>query len=204
MQKFIGKSVPMTVITPVPRWRRFVAKIILFVFKHLPLGIVAQLSFIHFARWIIIPTGALPRLVPDQPAESLPYDLYLFSTNFNGSWDQYIDAFGRIESVSKGLNFLWCTSAGFPGPWPMRLFKNYIRYFEYPVDLYYNAYPGASVRDIDTALKLEPHLEAFLNATKGEMDEREFAALYQSFVDEAAPFLGKTGVQETISQGERS
>lgn len=190
---FEGKSVPMTAITPVPRKRRWLAKIILFIFKHLPLGFVQKLAFIHFARWILIPAEKLPRLHKDQPKEDWPYDLYLFTTNFNGSWDQYIDAFGRIKVVSKGLNMLWYTSAGFPGPWPMRLFKRYVHYFEYPVELYYNAYPGAAVRDVDTALKLQPHLDTFLAETSEPLDDKAFREKYEAFLIKAAPYLGSIG-----------
>lgn len=193
---FEGKSNPMTVITPITRWKRLPARIVLFIFKHLSLSVVTQLAFIHFARWIVIPGNKLPKMVADQPKDDLPFDLYVFSTNFNGSWDQYIDAFGRIHAVSKGLNMLWYTSDGFPGPWPMRLFKRYVRYFEMPVDLYYNAYPGASVRDIDESLQVAPHLDAFLKATEEELSDEEFAKRYKDFVNAAAPFLGTTGMRE--------
>lgn len=191
---FAGKANPLTVITPVKKgWRRWATYLILFIFKHLPLGVVKELAFIHFARWILIRSDKLPRLHPDQPVEDWPYDLYVFTTNFNGSWDQYIDAFGRIKSVSKGLNLLWYTSAGFPGPWPMRLFKRYIHYFEQQQGLYYNAFPGATVRDIDAALQLDASLKAFLEATEDELGDEEFGRYYRRFVDEVAPNLGKTG-----------
>jgi len=193
--RFAGKAIPMTVITPVKRWLRLPTRVILFVFKHLPLGVVQQLAFIHFARWILIRGDRLPRLDPDQPQEDWPYDIYAFTTNFNGPWDQYIDAFGRIKAVSKGLNMLWYTSAGFPGPWPMRLFKRYIHYFEVPVDLYYNAYPGATVRDIEGALKLQAPLKDFLADTADEMDDAEFADRFRAFADQAAPMLGKSGAE---------
>ncbi|MFC4346455.1 hypothetical protein ACFO5Q_01175 [Kordiimonas lipolytica] len=195
---FKGKSNPLTVITPVKKgWGRFLTNAILFVFHHLPLGVVKQLAFIHFARWILIKGNKLPRLSEDQPVEdNWPYDFYVFTTNFNGSWDQYIDAFGRIHAVSKGLNMLWYTSEGFPGPWPMRLFKRYIHYFTAPQHLYYNAYPGATVRDIDAATKLNAELEAFLEDTKDEMDDAEFGRRYRAFVNQVSPWLGKTGLEE--------
>lgn len=194
---FKGKAFPMTVITPVPRgWKRLGAKVVLFIFKHLPLTIVTQLAFIHFARWILVPGDKIPRLDPRQPVEDWPYDLYIFTTNFNGSWDQYIDAFGRIKSVSKGLNMLWYTSAGFPGPWPMRLFKRYIRYFEWPLDLYYNAYPGATVRDIEAAVQLSPKLDAFLEVSASDVTDEEFGQHYRRFLNEVAPFLGTTGYED--------
>ncbi len=193
---FKGKAFPMTVITPVRRgWRRLATRVILLVFKHLPLTVVGQLAFIHFARWILVPGDKLPRLSSDQPVEDWPYDLYIFTTNFNGSWDQYIDAFGRIHAVSKGLNMLWYTSAGFPGPWPMRLFKDYIRYYQPPQDLYYNAYPGASVRDI-----AEPKLEAFLAATREDMPDEEFGRQYRAFATDVAPMIATTGQLEAGQQ----
>lgn len=191
---FAGKANPLTVITPVKRgWRRWATLLILFIFKHLPLGIVKQLAFIHFARWILVRGDKLPHLDPDQPVEDWPYDLYVFTTNFNGSWDQYIDAFGRIKSVSKGLNMLWYTSAGFPGPWPMRLFKRYIHYFEQQQGLYYNAYPGATVRDIEAALQLESALEAFLDTSADDISDEEFGQRYKHFVNEVAPWLACSG-----------
>jgi hypothetical protein len=190
---FPGKSYPMTVITPVrPRWR-WLQRLVASVFKRLSLDVVHQLAFIHFARWITIRHDALPRLTAAQPAERLSDDLYLFTTNFNGPWDQYIDAFGRIEGVRGGLDWLWWTSRGFPGAWPMRPFKRYIRYFQYPIDLYYNAYPGASVRDIAAAIALDSRLTSFLAETAQPLPDAEFRRRYASFLDEVAPYLGAIG-----------
>lgn len=192
-QQFEGKSYAMTVITPVrPRWR-WLQWLVATVFKRLSLGVVHQLGFIHFARWITVRRDRLPRLTAAQPPERLADDLYLFTTNFNGPWDQYIDAFGMVREVRGGLNWLWWTSRGFPGAWPMRPFKRYIRYFQYPVDLYYNAYPGASVRDIAAAQALEAPLAAFLADTAQPLPDAEFRRRYLAFLDQALPYLGDIG-----------
>lgn len=196
-QRFEGKATPMTVITPVrPRWRPLVWAI-LAVFRHLKLAVVKQLAFIHFARWLLVKRGGLPHLAPEQPVERLDDDWFVFTTNFNGPWDQYIDAFGMVGGVRGGLDWLWWTSRGFPGAWPMRPFKRYIRYFEYPLDLYYNAYPGASVRDIACALALAPRLDAFLAANPAGEDDAAFARRWRAFLDEVAPLLGDVGGQST-------
>ncbi len=190
---FDGKSNPMTEITPVRRRWRWLQWLIAFAFKHLQLQVVRDLAFIHFARWITIRSDALPRLSDAQPAEEQGDDLYLFTTNFNGPWDQYIDAFGMVKGVRGGLDWLWRTSRGFPGAWPMRPFKRYIRYFEYPLDLYYNAYPGAAVRDIAAAQVLERELLAFGAATAEPMSDAEFGRRWRAFVDAVAPQLGAIG-----------
>jgi hypothetical protein len=193
--QFQGKATPMTVVTPMRRRWRALQWLVLAVFRHLSLGVVKQLAFIHFARWICVRGDRLPQLSPTQPRERLSDDLFLFTTNFNGPWDQYIDAFGMVGGVRGGLDWLWWSSRGFPGAWPMRPFKRYIRYFEYPLDLYYNAYPGASVRDIDAALTLEPKLAAFIAETAAPMDDALFAARWRAFLDDVAPLLGSIGGQ---------
>ncbi|HET7843977.1 MAG TPA: hypothetical protein VFL14_07490 [Xanthomonadales bacterium] len=187
---FDGKSHPMTVITPIPvRWR-WLQWLVIEVFRRLPLGVVRQLAFIHFARWIVVRRDRLPRLAAEQPKEKLDNDLYLFITNFNGPWDQYIDAFGRVTDVEKGLDWLWWSSAGFPGAWPIRPFKRYIRYFKHPLDLYYNAYPGASVRDIAAAIELERRFAAFVASDAGTLPPGAFGQRWRAFCNDIAPFLG--------------
>ena len=193
---FDGKSNPMTVITPMHfRWRWF-QRLVIAIFRRLSLGVVRKLAFIHFARWIVVRRDRLPHLAPEQPKERLDNDLYLFSTNFNGPWDQYIDAFGMVIGVTKGLDWLWWSSTGFPGAWPIKPFKRYIRYFEYPLDLYYNAYPGASVRDIAAALELEQRFAAFNAVDTGKLTPQEFAQQWRAFCTDIAPLLGAIGGEQ--------
>jgi hypothetical protein len=190
---FDGKSNPMTVITPMHvRWRWF-QRFVIAIFRRLSLDVVRKLAFIHFARWIVVRRDRLPHLAPEQPKEKLDNDLYLFSTNFNGPWDQYIDAFGMVIGVTKGLDWLWWSSTGFPGAWPIKPFKRYIRYFEYPLDLYYNAYPGASVRDIAAALELEKRFVAFNAIDTGKLSPQEFEQQWRAFCTDIAPTLGAIG-----------
>ena len=49
-----------------------------------------MLSFIHFARWTVI-----PRFPDGGSGEKLGHTYLFFESNFNGLWDQYIDAFPR-------------------------------------------------------------------------------------------------------------
>lgn len=193
---FEGKSNPMTVITPMRVRFRWLQRLVIAIFRRLSLDVVRKLAFIHFARWIIVRRDRLPRLSEQQPKEKLDNDLYLFSTNFNGPWDQYIDAFGMVIGVTKGLNWLWSTSAGFPGAWPIRPFKRYIRYFEYPLDLYYNAYPAASVRDIAAGLELQQRYDAFSALDTAAMTPAEFQQQWNVFMNGVAPLLGAIGGEQ--------
>ena len=104
-----------------------------------------MLSFIHYARWVIVkefPPGG----------EKLHYPYLLFESNFNGSWDQYIDAFSEV--VPARMKGIWGTSYGFPGPIPVEPFKDYIRANEYVANHYWNAYPGATTTEIISAARV--------------------------------------------------
>jgi hypothetical protein len=76
----------------------------------------------------------------------------LFCSNFNGTWDQYIDAFS--DGIPNGLDLFWFTSTQYPHSIPITPFKDYIRANQIDTDYYYNATPGAAQRDIKSALRI--------------------------------------------------
>jgi hypothetical protein len=61
-------------------------------------------------------------------------------SNFNGTWDQCIDAFSEV--VPARTKAIWGSSYGFPGPIPVEPFKSYIRRNEYIANHYWSAYSG--------------------------------------------------------------
>lgn len=189
-----GKAYPMTTLSAVPRSRRWLLGLLLWIFSlpYFSLQFARNLMFIHFACWQPIHRNRFPRLSEDQPEEELKYDYFLFTTNFNGSWDQYIDAFGLIRKVRFGLNAIWFTSKDFPGAWPIRPFKRYIHYYEYEMNYYYNAYPGMSVRDVVSATTLADSLDAFVAETKDTESAGTFFDKYHAFVNSVAGHLGDT------------
>jgi hypothetical protein len=180
-----GKSVPMTVLTPMSPWRQWVSRILLWYFTKLPFTPVKRLQMIHFARWQVIPASSLYRHVENRKAKRSNEGFLLFATNFNGPWDPYIDAFALVRKIRQGMNFLWGTSKGFPCAWPLTPFKNYIHYYDYPVHCYYNAYPGISVRDIERSMRLQAVYLKFAEES-GASSKAEFALQYRTFVDEVA------------------
>jgi hypothetical protein len=115
-------------------------------------GALRDLSFIHFARWSII---------RDLPANGslahrrLSYPHLFFESNFNGGWDEYIDAFS--DWLARGMWSFWGSSYGFPGAQPTGPFKQYIKQNEYEATHFYSAYPEASTTEIRRALVLARH-----------------------------------------------
>ena len=98
-----------------------------------------NLSFIEFARWVVAAGRQFPFLGKGQEQEDLQYDYLLFFSNFNGTWNQYIDAFSAV--LSNGLNLIWRWSEKFPGSVPVTGFKEYIARVQFDTDYYYTSYP---------------------------------------------------------------
>lgn len=102
-------------------------------------GTLGGISSIHFAHWSIIDEG-----------ENL-----LFLSNFDGSWESYLDDF--IELAHVGLTAVWSNGQGFP---PTRFlvtegathglqFKQWARRSQQVTDVWYSAYPALGVTAID-------------------------------------------------------
>jgi hypothetical protein len=151
---------------------------------------LVELSFIHFARWVIVPHRAWPRLDHTQPRDVPHYDYMLFISNFNGTWEQYIDAFS--DTIPGGMNLIWRWSEKYPGAQPISPFLTYIRRVQYETDYYYSAYPGASANDVKCALQLWDSYRAFAPKA-ATMGPEAFAAAYGRFLASVQRCLGSTG-----------
>jgi hypothetical protein len=208
--QFPSLQQPITAITPTRPGMSWLAWLLLTLGRWIAtLKMVSELEFIHFAQWQRVRTKNLPRLTPDQPAEDFAYDFFVFTTNYNGDWDQYIDTFARVPHIRLGMRLLWGTSQGFPGPIPLRTFKQYIHYHSYPETLYYSAYPASTVRNIEAAVAVKAELQKFANVsstTKAETPAA-FRTRHLEMLKAIAPKLGSApGVHpftiETSEPGE--
>ena len=178
-----GRARAMTLFTPVRRWARFpvagwLATEVVFLWVRANLtgsSDIKKLSFIHFARWGII------RDIPDlgQPVERLEHPMFMFESNYNGTFEQYIDAFSKV--LESGMTAFWFTSAGFPGPLPVQPFKDYIRRNEFVLDHYYSAYPTESATQVVMALELRDRHITFRNAA-ADCEPAEFASRFDALL----------------------
>ncbi|RAI59475.1 hypothetical protein [Roseicella frigidaeris] len=188
MSNIAGKAYAMNVLTPIrrrwswlPQWRwlptRPGLQVLFFMLSRCrpsQLGRLLGLRLIHFARWVVIPRDAWPDLGQGRP--HLQHDAMLFLSNFNGTWDQYIDAFA--DGLPDGLDLFWYTSSKYPRSIPVGEFKAYIARNQIDTNYYYNATPGAAQRDIKRALRLAQGLAA-LTAVHAKGDPAAFAAEYR-------------------------
>ena len=175
-----GRATAITVLTPVKPGGRFLLAIVFWVGRNATwtLKKLQQLSFIHFARWIVI------RRFPD--GERLNYTYLFFESNFNGLWDQYIDAFSEV--VPDRMKGIWGTSYGFPGPIPVEPFKEYIRKNEYVANHYWSSYPGATTTEIISADHVAAAIEDLRRRADGLTPEK-FRAEYERMLTDVQGHL---------------
>ena len=196
MSNIAGKAYAMNVLTPMKPGRTWINRLIFMAARGLPsnLGGLLGLSLIHFARWIIVKRNQWPN--PDRPGEKQPVanDYMLFCSNFNGTWDQYIDAFS--DGIPDGLDLFWYSSTKYPRSIPITPFKDYITYNQIDTDYYYNATPGSAQRDIKSALKVYEALRGLTDmhkSAKSESDKKTFADAYRQALGRIQSCFGDPG-----------
>ena len=197
MSNINGKLYAMNAITPMRPWKTWLLRAFFFILGHVkPLqSDLINLSFIQFARWVIVPRNSFPLLGHAQKRESLQYDYLLFFSNFNGTWNQYIDAFSDV--LSKGLNLVWRWSEKFPGSVPVTPFKEYIARVQFDTDYYYTAYPQATANDVKAAHLVQNALDTLASNVEAHTPE-QFREAYLQFVIAVQANLGSTGEAPTV------
>lgn len=191
MSNIAGKAYAMNVLTPSRPRITWVNRLLFMVARGLPenLAGLLGLSLIHFARWVIIKPKDWPDL-GQGPQHQLQNDYMLFLSNFNGTWDQYIDAFS--DGIPKGLDLFWYTATKYPLSIPITPFKDYITHNQLFTDHYYNATPGSAQRDIKSALKV---YDAVLELEKAHASQspEAFAQTWKAAMFKVQGNLGEPG-----------
>ena len=190
MSNLAGKAYGMNVVTPMRPGMTWINTFLFMLSRALPstLSGLLGLGFIHFARWVMIRRDQWPQL--GQPPANLSNDYMLFCSNFNGTWDQYIDAFA--DGIPGGLDLFWYSSTRYPKSIPITPFKNYIRANQVDTNYYYNATPGSGQRDIKLALKLSHDLAA-IAAKAGVLSDAELASAFERLLIANQGGLGSPG-----------
>ena len=171
-----GKATAITVLTPVKRHGPLLLAVVFWIGRNVTATLkkLQTLSFIHYARWAMI-----PRFPDGERGERLHHTYLFFESNFNGTWDAYIDAFSEV--VPARMKAIWGTSYGFPGPVPVEPFKDYIRHNEFVANHYWSAYPQATTTEIISAQRVAVALDRFRRQS-ATLDPDAFKAAYDSFL----------------------
>ena len=144
-----------TAIGPVkPGWfRRLLVKGVLaaiqYTCRHIfHRGYLARVQTIHFARWVVL----------DDTAR------VFFASNYDGGHEAYMDDF--INKVGWGLNLVFSNGVGWPrtswllfgGAKKEPDFKRYQRRHQIPTQVWYKAYAGLTLTDLERAGRIRDGL----------------------------------------------
>lgn len=171
MSNIAGKAYAMNVVSPIKSYLAWINKLIFWAIIQIPflrtkLNGLITLSIVHYARWAIVKSSQFPRLDESQPKETLKYTYEFFFSNFNGSWDQYVDSFHM--AIPTGLDLFWSNNIKYPKSIPLQPFYRFINYHQIWTEYYYNAYPIATATDVKSAKKLKEALLKFIDDTQGD------------------------------------
>lgn len=197
MSNLAGKAYALNVITPMPRWHWWLKTLIFVTVRAIPslMAGLRGLAFIHFARWVVIRAEKWPDLGQPKPAR-LTYNYTLFCSNFNGTWDQYINAFS--DAIPVMLDLAWFGDFGYPRSIPLDRFRRYIDHNQIATDHYYNATPGASQREVKAALRVWRAVKE-LELAQGGLSAEDFAKLYSATLIRLQNDLGPQGIAPAAS-----
>lgn len=144
---------PLTALTPIILGRRTqLQKVLVALQERIASGgptPLEDIGTVHFARWVLLPD--------DQDGGQL-----LFTSNFDGPWDDYIEDFAAQSAAS--FDAIYSNCVGWPdrGARDVDAFKAFIREHEFPSDVYYRAYPMATVQQVKAGLKLKDAMNTLL------------------------------------------
>jgi hypothetical protein len=169
MSNIAGKAYAMNLVTPirshlVPLNKFFFWLVGTRLFQSRLKGLIT-LSMIHYARWVVVRGSEFPRVDAAREGEDTLYAYMFFFSNFNGSWEQYVDSFSA--AIPSGLDLLWYKNVGWPTAVPELPFHGYVQHNQITTDYYYNAYPMAASNDVKSAKRVKDSLRAFLAKTRG-------------------------------------
>lgn len=123
-------------------------------------GKLMGIPSIHFARWVLFDDNKR----------------VLFFSNFDGSWQQYLGDF--IDKSGWGLTGIFSNTTNFPktkflitgGAYDEEHFLAWSRYTELPTQIWYNAYPHLSIKNVNNNTFIRNQLSQNLS----EKDAQKF------------------------------
>ena len=112
-------------------------------------GYLTRVRTIHSARWVFV----------DDRKRAF------FASNYDGSVESYMDDF--INRVAWGINLVFSNFVGYPrtdwlikgGARNEQAYKHLLRRHQQPTDVWYNAYPGLSVVDLERNTRIREGIE---------------------------------------------
>jgi hypothetical protein len=131
----------------------------------------------HFARWVVIDDVIYQG--PDQgPREHLQHPRLLFTSNFDGELEPYLEALRT--GLGASADTIWGHCVGYPGR-DEPAFSRYLRHHQIDSSLFFAAYGDRTVEDVKRSLAVRAQLIDFALRAQGLAAPDLKAAFLQEF-----------------------
>jgi hypothetical protein len=173
-----GQAYSLTVITPIVNGRE--SHLVRYL-DGLQSGHQSPLAGVrgtHFARWVVMDDVIYEG--PDEgEREHLKHARLLFTSNFDGELDPYLEALRT--GLSDSADTIWGNCIGYPGSGEARAFADYMRHHQIDSSLFFAAYGDRTVEEVKRSLALRIKLVEFALRAQGMPASELKAAFLQEF-----------------------
>jgi hypothetical protein len=144
-----GQAYALTVLTPIVPGEEAALAGYLQALTH-DTSPFAKLPRTHFGRWVVVP-GLVTAKNQPKP-EKLSTQYLLFTSNFDGPRDSYLD--DLCEKLAAEAQEIWGRCAGCPKPATGPELKRYLLHNQIRTGFFYAAYPDATVPKVHASIAL--------------------------------------------------
>lgn len=134
----------------------------------------------HMARWVVVDGFNCPPSYKQRRAETLAIASLVFSCNFDGDLDSYLD--DLCEALAPEAAEIWGRCIGCPEQARGAALKGYLKHNQIDCGFFYAAYGQATVGKVKASLDQRDRLVAFATRAQGMQP----AELQQAFISEFA------------------
>ena len=170
-----GQAYGLTVLTPILEGRVSALAAHLDTFGPEDASPLARVAGTHFARWVIIEDVVYEG--GRQRRDALMASRLLFTSNFDGPLDAYLEAMRR--DLGEDADAVWSHCAGYPGRADAAAFAAYFRRHQVESALFFGAYGDQTVAEVRDNLARRTQLIEFAMAAQG-LPAAELQARFQA------------------------
>ncbi len=165
-QNVVGQSYALTVLTPIVAGHEIALRTYLGGLSEAGGSPFRQVPRTHFARWVILPQPAFEG--PPQRPDPWKSQYLIFTSCFDGDLESYLG--DLCAFIGPVVDAVWQHCVAYPGSDDPAAFARYMRHNQIDTEVYFAAYPDATVQQVLESLALRDQVVKFAIATHGKSD----------------------------------
>jgi hypothetical protein len=158
-----GQAYALTVLTPIEHGREAALTDYLDTLGDGDASPLARVPGTHLARWVVI--GQVKHQEGQRRRDALKAPRLLFTSNFDGELDPYLDALRT--GLAGDADAIWGNCTGYPGHQDAAGFSSWIRRHQIEAALFFGAYGDQTVGEVHANVAARTGLIEFALETRG-------------------------------------